>query len=141
MSKDAKEAVEILEKLKEVFKYHYDYYKHMTTLNAGSILIIIALLEGIFKEPKGIVIILVSIVCFVLSLICSLIIMSMMGNLALYMAGVYAAFIAKDIKGIEKISDRAKSTHGKTKDIGILNTIFFLLGIVMLVCFAFINFL
>jgi len=141
VSNDAKEAVEILEKLKEVLKYHYDYYKHMTTLNAGSILIIIAILQGIFKEPKGIGIILSSIVFFVLSLICSLIIMSMVGNLILYMAGAYAAFVAKDIKEIEKTIDKAKSTYGKTRVIGIFNTIFFLLGIAILVFFAFINFL
>jgi len=141
VSNDAKEAVEILEKLKEVLKYHYDYYKHMTTLNAGSILIIIAVLEGIFKEPKGIIIILISIGFFVLSLLCSLIIMSMTGNLVLYVAGVYAAFVAKDLEGIDKAGHKAESTHLKTRDIGILNTIFFLLGIAMLVCFAFINFL
>ena len=141
MPDDIKEAIEVLEKLKEVLKYRYDYFKHLTTLNAGSILIIIALLKGIFKEPKGIEIILVSIVCFVLSLVCSLTIMTMIGNLVLYISGIYGAFVAKDIKGGNEISDKAKSTSSKAKIIDWLSHIFFILGIVMLVCFAFINFL
>lgn len=141
MSNDIKEGVEGLEKLKEVLKFQYDYYKHMTTLSAGSILIIIAILKGVFEEPKGIATVMVSIVCFVLSLIGSLVIMSIIANLVLYLTGIYIAFIAGDLKDMKKVSDKAQSTTKKAKVFDILQGIFFLLGIAMLVWFTFINFL
>lgn len=141
MSNDIKEAIEVLEKLKEVLKYQYDYFKHMTTLNAGSILIIIALLEGIFEDPKCIGIVLISIGSFVLSLICSLMMMPMTTNIVLYITSMYSNYIAGDVEGIKEVSDKAKSSVNKIKVVDWFNSILFLLGITMLAVFAFINFL
>lgn len=141
MSKDIKEVNELYEKLKEALRYHYDYHKHMTILNAGSILIIIAILEGIFREPKGIMFIMFSIVCFVLSLICSLIVMTTITGMTLIMAAIHLAFFNKNIKEFEEISDRAKPSTHRIDVLNKLHIIFFFLGIVLLVWFAFINFL
>jgi hypothetical protein len=36
----------------EALRLYYDFYKHLTTLSTGSILIIVALLEKVFVHPK-----------------------------------------------------------------------------------------
>lgn len=141
MSNDIKEVIEIYEKLKEAFRYHYDYHKHMTILNAGSILIIIAILEGIFREPKGIIFIMFSIVCFVLSLICSLIVMTTITGITLTMTALHLALFNKNIKEFEEISDKAKPSVRRMDVLNKLHIIFYLIGIIILVLFAFINFL
>lgn len=140
MPDNAKETFEVLEKFKEVLKYPYDYIKHMTILSSGSILIIIAILEGIFKEPRGIGIVMVSIVSFVLSLICSLLLMSIIANLALYITSICGSHIAGNMGEIKEALGKVNSNCKKAKVIEWLNDIFFLFGIIMLVCFAFINF-
>jgi len=141
MPDDIKEAIEVLEKFKEALKYPYDGIKHMTILSSGSILIIIAILEGIFKKPKSIGIVMASIVSFVLSLICSLILMGIIANLVGYITSMYGSYIAENEGGIKEAVDKVKSICKKAKVIEWFNDIFFILGIVMLVCFAFINFL
>jgi len=141
MPDNAKETLEALETLKEVLKYPYDYIKHMTILSSGSILIIIAILEGVFKEPKDIGIVMASIVSFVLSLICSLILMSIIANLVLYITSIYGFYVAGNVGGIKEALDKVNSICKKAKVIEWFNNIFFFLGIAMLVCFAFINFL
>jgi len=141
MPDDIKEMIEIFEKLKESLKFHYDYHKHMTTINAGSILLIIAILEGIFRDPKGIIFIISSIVCFVLSLTCSLIGMTTITHVILSMVMTQHAMFTKNIKEYEKISNMAKVRLNRLDVIDNLHRISFFLGIVLLVSFAFINFL
>jgi len=141
MSKKIKAGIEIIEKLRGDVKLQYDYYKHMTIINAGSILVIIALFEGVFEDPKGIEIIIISIVSFVVSLVCSLEIMSMIGNLVLYLTEIHRVSITKSKDEANKISAKMKSTIKKIQVFTDLHGIFFYLGIVMLVYFAIYNFL
>lgn len=56
----------------ETVKCQYDFYKHMTTLNTGAFLIIVALMGGVFDKPKGILFIVLSLSLFSVSLISSL---------------------------------------------------------------------
>lgn len=141
MPNDIENAIKIFEKLKEVFKYRYDYHKHMNSLNAGAILLIIAILEGVFKEPKGIGIILSSIVCFVLSLMCSLFIMSAITNLILKMTQIHSALLRDDSDKIEKCIKTITSISDRNAIAENLQAIFFSLGIALVVFFAFVNFL
>ena len=141
MPSDIEDVIKIFDKLKEVLRYHYDYHKHMTILNAGSILIIIAILEGIFKKPKGIIFIMFSIVCFVLSLMCSLIVMTTITKITLSMTAIDLAFFNKNIKEFEAISDNAKSSIHRIDVLDKFHIIFYFIGITILVLFAFINFL
>ena len=60
---------ESLEKIKEVDRLQYDYFKHFTTLNTASILIIVAFIEKIFNYPDYIMIAFISIASLAISLI------------------------------------------------------------------------
>lgn len=53
----------------EVYKIEFDYLKHLTTVSTGSILLIVAFLEKIFKQPAYKPAVAVSLVCFMLTII------------------------------------------------------------------------
>lgn len=55
----------------DTYKSFSDYFKHITTLDTGAILIIVAFIEKAFKHPTGNFLIILAFICFVLSLICS----------------------------------------------------------------------
>jgi hypothetical protein len=60
----------------ESFKLLFDVYKHITTLSSGTILILVTFLEKLFKNPKAVQLIPLSISCYLLSIIFSLLIMA-----------------------------------------------------------------
>lgn len=53
----------------ESYRGFFDYFKHITTLNTGAILIIVAFIERAFKNPEGKSLVVLAFICFVLSLI------------------------------------------------------------------------
>jgi hypothetical protein len=57
----------------EALKFAYDIYKHLITLNTGSILILITLLDKLFKNPKWKLVIAISLCSFVVSLLSCLV--------------------------------------------------------------------
>ena len=65
-------------------KLLYDSVKHLTTLSTGSILILIALLEKVFKEPKWPYLIPVGFLCLTLSMLGSVITMIILSNSVFY---------------------------------------------------------
>jgi flagellar biosynthesis protein FlhB len=58
-----------LKALEESLKLRYDSYKHLTTLNAGSILLITTFLEKLFVSPKWKGLVGVALGMFVISII------------------------------------------------------------------------
>ncbi len=48
----------------EVYKIEFEYLKHLTTISTGSILLIVAFLEKIFKNPESKFLIAISLCCF-----------------------------------------------------------------------------
>lgn len=52
-------------------KLFYDSMKHLTTLNTGSILLLVTFLEKLFSNPQWKTLIAVSLICFVISIVCS----------------------------------------------------------------------
>ena len=52
-------------------KLFYDSMKHLTTLNTGSILLLVTFLEKLFSNPRWKALIAVSLICFVVSIVCS----------------------------------------------------------------------
>ena len=70
--KHLKVTLEHIKNQVETVKCQYDFFKHMTTLNTGAFLIIVALLGGVFKNPKGMLFIVLSLSLFSMSLISSL---------------------------------------------------------------------
>lgn len=52
-------------------KLFYDSMKHLTTLNTGSILLLVTFLEKLFGNPRWKALIAVSLISFVASIVCS----------------------------------------------------------------------
>jgi len=56
------------ENLRESHRQFFDLFKHLTTLNSGSILLIVTLLEKLFKQPEWRVLVAASLILFLFSL-------------------------------------------------------------------------
>ena len=52
-------------------KLVYDSMKHLTTLNTGSILLLVTFLEKLFSNPRWKALVAVSLISFVASIVCS----------------------------------------------------------------------
>jgi hypothetical protein len=61
-------------KLAEESKLAHDYFKHLTTLSTGSILLIATFLDKLFAQPEWKFFVGIAIVAFLISIICSIII-------------------------------------------------------------------
>lgn len=57
----------------EADKLRYDLFKHLTTLNTGSILIVGATIKNLFPDPKSLSLIFYAFSCFLVSIVGSLI--------------------------------------------------------------------
>ena len=120
----------------DVVKSYIDYFKHITTLNTGSILIIIALLEGVFKKPKALYLIGISVFSFVISLVCSLIIMKKWLNYAELMIG----YVFTDWeRNRELFEEKIKSSIPSRKKLATWIILGFLLGVLSLLGFTAMN--
>ena len=64
----------------ESFKLLFEVYKHITTLSSGTIIILTTFLEKLFRTPKAVHLVPISMSCFLLSIIFSL---STMAQLAI----------------------------------------------------------
>lgn len=53
----------------EIYKLEFEYLKYLTTISTGSILLLVAFLDKIFKQPECKSAIAVSLICFLLSII------------------------------------------------------------------------
>lgn len=53
----------------EIYKIEFDYLKHLTTVSTGTIVLIVAFLEKLFKQPKCKLAVAVSLVCFMITII------------------------------------------------------------------------
>lgn len=64
----------------EGLKSLYDFFKHMTTLSTGSLLLLATLLEKFFKAPSWSALIGLTFVGFIGSLVCSLVMMVLVSH-------------------------------------------------------------
>ncbi len=144
MLEKLKELFESLEKMKEVQRIVYDYFKHLTTLSTGLILIIVAFLEKVFSDPIGITYVVISVICFALCLIGSLLALPSAGNIIMYMSAMRIIAQGKDaekaIEEIEKIIKGINKTVDRMKIYDHVTRYSFLAGIIAFLIFAGINF-
>jgi len=119
----------------ETLKYQSDYFKHVTTLSTGSILIIVALVEGVFKSPEGIVFIWLSILGFLVCLVSSVFMMQVIGGFLGELCTPWEP--DKRHERQEKIVKTAKTANRIQR----WSWVGFLGGIVFLLIFSLINFL
>ena len=69
-----------LENIKKLYEIQTNYFKHVTTISIGSILIAVAFLEKLFSSPSWPIIFFVSVFFFALSIAGSLFAMSEIGR-------------------------------------------------------------
>lgn len=60
----------------EALKLLFEVYKHTTTLSTGSILLLATFLEKLFKSPKEVSLVTISLICFLVAVITSWIMMA-----------------------------------------------------------------
>jgi hypothetical protein len=106
MQKDINKLTESMEKMKEVQRIQYNYFKHLTTLSTGSILIIVAFLEKVFSEPTGIFLSIISIIALALCLIGSLLALPLPANIIMYIECLNIARIKEDEQMAEKLDKK-----------------------------------
>jgi len=130
---------------REFIKNQYDYFKHLTTLSTGSILIIIAIIQGVFDNPECIILIAISFFFFLVSLICSLYMLQVLNgyNEAIFFTLVNILQVTEETAG--KVQDELKNmTDSIAKSAKVFHPITdfsFLLGVVAFLVFTFINFI
>ena len=144
MSEKLKELLESMEKMKEVQRMMYDYFKHLTTLSAGLILVIVAFLEKVFSDPKDTAFVIISVICFALCLIGSLLALPSAGNIILYMTAMRISVQGKDAeKAIKEVDKTFKDIKKSLNWMNIYDHVTrysFLVGMVAFLIFAGINF-
>ncbi len=79
-------------------KLQYDFFKHLTTLSTGSILLSVTFLEKLFTQPHWKILIAFSFGLFGLSILSSIITMIMLSALVLHFGETY-----QHTKGINRI--------------------------------------
>jgi len=65
---------------RESLKLRFELFKHLTTLSTGSLLLMLVLLEKLFKTPEWKGLIVVAFISFLYSIICSLISMNLIAR-------------------------------------------------------------
>lgn len=150
MSEKRQEILETLEKLKEIQRMEFDYFKHLSTLSTGSILILVAFFEKVFSVPIGEAWIVVSVICFVLCIAGSLLAMPSASNIVLYTTGIRMVLVSRE-EDTEEAKEKAKkkALEGMNKINDAFDSLkiydrvtrwLFLAGLVTLLIFAGINF-
>jgi len=147
-----KELLDVLERMKEIQRMEFDYFKHLTTLSTGVILIIVAFIEKVFTKPQMIPVAMISIFCFLVCVVGSLLALPLAGNIVLYSTGIRT--VAVSIRGEEDegVWEKAKkkALEGLDKICNALDSLgcydkitrwFFIAGIVIFLIFTGINIL
>jgi superoxide dismutase len=141
MIKDEKTFLDFLDKLRDVQKLQYDYFKYMTSLCTGSILIIIAFHEKVFEKLNYPALIGVSLSLIALSLFSALIVMANEGNLIMYITEMHSCLITNQ-RDKEKGDKIEKKIDTAFRSINIFQKTClygYMVGIVFLIIFVFFN--
>jgi len=150
MSEKRQEILETLEKLKEIQRMEFDYFKHLGTLSTGSILILVAFFEKVFSDPTGEAWIVISVICFVLCIADSLLAMPSASNIVLYTIGIRMVLVSggedteevkeKAKKEVEKAMDKINDAFDSLKIYDRVTRWSFLVGLIAFLIFAGVNF-
>ena len=143
MKNEKDEILEFFKLIDKAIKYLHGYYKHMTTLSTGSILIIVTLLGGIFKEPEDIFAIIISILGFVICLVGALMILGVICNVVELIFVMFTEIpeLTKEKfpEYLVKYKKKTDSLANVIEIVGPITFCAFLLGVIMLLVFTFIN--
>lgn len=65
----------------EAVKLQYDAFKHLTTLNTASILLLVAFLEKLFINPRAKFLVAFAFLCFIVSILTSFVLMILLSGI------------------------------------------------------------
>lgn len=153
------ELIETLEKMKEIQPIKFDYFKHLTTLSTGSILILVAFLEKVFTAPQIVELALVSIGCFAVCVVGSLLAFPKASDIVVYITAIRMIMLSvrgKDVvsgkdekaveeameearKGMEEFGDEVSKAMSCLKVYERITRWFFIAGIAIFLIFTGIN--
>ncbi len=104
----SRKLIEWMERMKEVQRMQYDYFKFLITLSTGSILIIVAILEKVLTDPQILVkvLIMISIVGFAATIIFSLGALPNTGNMIMYINALQNPHIEKNENKRKEYEDK-----------------------------------
>lgn len=145
MSDKVNEFFESMEKLKEVHRIQYDYFKHLTTLSTASIGAIIAFVTKVFPASNCIIIAVISLISFFFCLLAALWAMPGPGNAISYVTGIQVIATPSDknpqelAKDVEDYTDKYNRALDQIKCYGLITRIAFLHGIIFFLVYAGIN--
>lgn len=88
MSERFEKLIESMEKMKEVQRMQYDYFKFLITLCGSGFLIMIAFFEKVFEKPDCVILAVISILSFALCILGSVLALPVTGNIILYMTNI-----------------------------------------------------
>jgi len=108
MSQNSEKLITWLEKMKEVQRIQYDYFKYLITLSTGSILIIIVIMEKVFTNPQPnlMKLVMISLSGFAVAIIFSLGALPDTANLIMYINALQKAEMYRDKKEKEKMQKK-----------------------------------
>jgi len=134
-----------IEKLKEVQRITYDYFKHLTTLSASSIGVTAALTIKVFCEPRFSVLLIFSVTSFFLCLLGSLWVMTAPGNAILYLVSIqtFATCSTGDLEKQQEDVAKNEKKYSRSLDqirfFDFFTKITFLIGIIGFIVFFGLN--
>lgn len=133
--------LEWIERMKEVQRIQYDYFKHLTTLGSGSALFTIAFWEKLFMaaEPAARICGFVSILLFACTIVLALSALPIIGNIILYINGVQKAQINNDQKARREMVEKIGKSLDKMHRLDNLSIFAYCFGILSLIIYAAIN--
>ncbi len=103
-------------------KLHYDFFKHLTTLSTGSILLLVTFLEKIFQNPQW--------PRLIIWVICTFILVTLGSLLSMLLSTVIIENSGKHKKSVGTLADIS----------GFLNLTFFVTALILLAIFVGKNF-
>ena len=130
ISSETRLTIEFIKVRLESLKHQYDYFKNMTTLNTGAFILVVAFMERAFKNPIWGEVILVSLVCFSVSLFFSLRVMKSYTTFMEKVWGWNFPIVGEQV-GID-MESLTKELQNQRKWCGV----FFFLGIFSLLIYA-----
>ena len=105
--KEIKDVKEGFKSLVEMQKVQFDYFKLMVILNMAFITALIALVKGVLESPKVVILIMLAFICFMVSLLFSLITLLTVGDIII---GLKATPFYMKVGKKEKVRKLKKDT-------------------------------
>ncbi|MGA2361628.1 MAG: hypothetical protein ABSG73_04125 [Candidatus Aminicenantales bacterium] len=129
---------ELLEKFKDIQRLQFEYFKHLSTISASSLGIIVALSKVFFPNTKIVCLLILSLLSITCCLIAAVSAMPLVANSILYILRAQAGKAIRE-KDPDPIIDQYSRALDKIEDFDRFTRITLMAGAVLFLIFAAIN--